>query len=145
MTTIPPFGHSSTTAPRPVLLQIEDQYNKRIDDDVAKLVDCFTDVVKVSENKDKDKFKVAQEGYQIESQAAQIVRSCESLLSLIGELKQNLLLNDTKTLSRLRQSHSEKLTTNTNTIKDRIVQMKKELADTVYDLETVYYRPLSEQ
>ncbi|KAI8368596.1 surfeit locus protein 5 subunit 22 of mediator complex-domain-containing protein [Choanephora cucurbitarum] len=145
MTTLPPFGHSATTVPRPVLLQIEDQYNKRIDDDVAKLVDCFTDVVKVSENKDKDKFKVAQEGYQIESQAAQIVRSCESLLSLIGELKQNLLLNDTKTLSRLRQNHSEKLTTNTNTIKDRIVQMKKELADTVYDLETVYYRPLSEQ
>ncbi|KAI8342222.1 surfeit locus protein 5 subunit 22 of mediator complex-domain-containing protein [Blakeslea trispora] len=144
MATLPPFGNTSATGPRPVLLQIEDQYNKRIDDDVAKLVDCFTDVVKVSENKDKDKFKVAQEGYQIESQAAQIVRSCESLLSLIGELKQNLLLNDTKTLSRLRQTHTEKLTTNTSMIKERVLTIKRELADTVYDLETVYYRSLSE-
>ncbi|CAO3644212.1 unnamed protein product [Mucor hiemalis] len=73
MATLP---FTTQTGPRPVLLQIENQYNKRIDDDVAKLVDCFTDIVKVGENKDKDKFKVAQEGYQIESQAAQIVSMC---------------------------------------------------------------------
>ncbi|KAI9486408.1 MAG: surfeit locus protein 5 subunit 22 of mediator complex-domain-containing protein [Benjaminiella poitrasii] len=144
MTTLPQFTSSATSAPRPVLLQIEDQYNKRIDDDIAKLVDCFTDVVKVGENKDKDKFKVAQEGYQIESQAAQIVRSCESLLSLIGELKQNLLLNDTKTLTALRQKKSEQLVENTTAIKERLSLMRKELADTVHDLESVYYRSLSD-
>lgn len=135
---------TTQTGPRPVLLQIEDQYNKRIDDDVTKLVDCFTDIVKVGENKDKDKFKVAQEGYQIESQAAQIVRSCESLLSLIGELKQNLLLNDTKTLTKLRQTQSDKLVTSTTAMKEQALKMKKELADTVYDLESVYYRSLTD-
>lgn len=40
---------ATQTGPRPVLLQIEDQFNKRIDDDVVKLVDCFTDIVKVGE------------------------------------------------------------------------------------------------
>ncbi|MBM6386969.1 MAG: hypothetical protein JSY10_23710 [Paenibacillus sp.] len=40
---------ATQTGPRPVLLQIEDQFNKRIDDDVGKLVDCFTDIVKVGE------------------------------------------------------------------------------------------------
>jgi DNA-directed RNA polymerase subunit E'/Rpb7 len=49
MATLPPF--TTQTGPRPVLLQIEDQYNKRIDDDVGKLVDCFTDIVKVGEVK----------------------------------------------------------------------------------------------
>lgn len=141
MTALP---FTTQTGPRPVLLQIEDQYNKRIDDDVTKLVDCFTDIVKVGENKDKDKFKVAQEGYQIESQAAQIVRSCESLLSLIGELKQNLLLNDTKTLTKLRQTQSDKLVTSTTAMKEQALKMKKELADTVYDLESVYYRSLTD-
>ncbi|KAK4520439.1 general negative regulator of transcription subunit 5 [Mucor velutinosus] len=143
MATLPQFS-TSQTGPKPVLVQIEDQYNKRIDDDIGKLVDCFTDIVKVGENKDKDKFKVAQEGYQIESQSAQIVRSCESLLSLIGELKQNLLLNDTKTLTTLRQTRSEKLIENTTAIKDRMQLMKKELAETVYDLETVFYRSLTD-
>ncbi|CAO0792315.1 unnamed protein product [Mucor circinelloides] len=143
MATLPQFS-TSQTGLKPVLVQIEDQYNKRIDDDIGKLVDCFTDIVKVGENKDKDKFKVAQEGYQIESQSAQIVRSCESLLSLIGELKQNLLLNDTKTLTTLRQTRSEKLIENTAAIKDRMQLMKKELAETVYDLETVFYRSLTD-
>lgn len=40
---------ATQTGPRPVLLQIEDQFNKRIDDDVGKLVDCFSDIVKVGE------------------------------------------------------------------------------------------------
>lgn len=48
MATLPPFA-ASQTGPRPVLLQIEDQFNKRIDDDVGKLVDCFSDIVKVGE------------------------------------------------------------------------------------------------
>lgn len=48
MATLPQFN-TTQTGPRPVLLQIEDQYNKRIDDDVGKLVDCFTDIVKVGE------------------------------------------------------------------------------------------------
>ncbi|KAI8967938.1 hypothetical protein BDF20DRAFT_908217 [Mycotypha africana] len=120
MTTLPQFNTNSQVATRPVLLQLEDQYNKRIDDDIAKLVDCFTDIVKAGE-----------------------VRSCESLLSLIGELKQNLLLNDTKTLTALRQKRSEKLTENTAAIKGRLSTMRSELAETIYDLETVYYRSLT--
>jgi hypothetical protein len=48
MATLPQFN-TTQTGPRPVLLQIEDQYNKRIDDDIGKLVDCFTDIVKVGE------------------------------------------------------------------------------------------------
>lgn len=48
MATLPQFS-TQTSAPKPVLLQVEDQYNKRIDDDIAKLVDCFTDIIKVGE------------------------------------------------------------------------------------------------
>lgn len=48
MATLPQFS-TQTSAPKPVLLQVEDQYNKRIDDDISKLVDCFTDIVKVGE------------------------------------------------------------------------------------------------
>ncbi|CAO3699624.1 hypothetical protein G6F70_008989 [Rhizopus microsporus] len=145
MTTIPPFHNPTKSAPRPFLAQVDDQLNKRIDDDTAKLVDCFTDIVRIGENKDKDKFKVAQEGYQIESQAAQIVRSCESLLSLTNELKQYLLLNDSQTLAQLRKTQSEKLTESTNMIKSKIGTMRSELAKAIFDLETVYYRSLTDE
>ncbi|KAG0166182.1 Mediator of RNA polymerase II transcription subunit 22 [Apophysomyces sp. BC1034] len=143
MASLPPFMNTAQSSARPMLLQIEDKYNKRIDDDIAKLVDCFADIVKVGENKDKDKFKVAQEGYQIESQTAQIVRSSESLLGLITELKQHLLLNDTQTLSQLMQERSDTLTKHKNDIKEKIEGIKHDLETAIYDMESVYYRSLS--
>jgi hypothetical protein len=72
------------------------------------------------------------------------VRSCESLLSLIVDLKQNLLLNDTRTLSKLQATRSEQLQSSTTAIKDKMINMKKELGDTLYDLESVYYRSLND-
>ncbi|ORX55794.1 SURF5-domain-containing protein [Hesseltinella vesiculosa] len=132
--------NAASTSSRPVLIHMEDQYNKRIDDDISKLVDCFTDIVKAGEIADKDKFKVSQEGYQIENQATQIVRSTESLLGLIKELKQFLLLNDTRTLTALTEYRSNALTSQTNEIKKSILDLRQELTDAIYDMESVYFR-----
>lgn len=63
---------------------------------------------------------------------------------MIGELKQNLLLNDTKTLSKLRKTQSVKLEKDALAIKDQMATMKEELAETVYDLESVSYRSLTD-
>lgn len=40
---------SQQTTTRPMLQHMEDQYNKRIDDDITKLVDCFSDIIKIGE------------------------------------------------------------------------------------------------
>ena len=40
---------SGTASARQTLINAEEQYNKRIDDDISKLVDCFTDIVRVGE------------------------------------------------------------------------------------------------
>lgn len=34
---------------KPILLQLEEQYTKRVDDDVLKLVDSFADIIRVTE------------------------------------------------------------------------------------------------
>ncbi|KAI8338996.1 surfeit locus protein 5 subunit 22 of mediator complex-domain-containing protein [Chlamydoabsidia padenii] len=134
----------SQTTTRSMLQHMEDQYNKRIDDDISKLVDCYNDIVKIGEINDKDKFKVSQEGYQVESQAAQIVRSSESLLILIKELKQFLLLNDTKTLTALTEQRSMALSTQTTEIKNVVQDLRKDVAAAIYDMESVYYRSLTD-
>lgn len=73
------------------------------------------------------------------------MRSCESLLSLTNELKQFLLLNDAQTLAQLRKAQSEKLVESTTTIKSQVNLMKDELSKAVFDLETVYYRSLTDE
>ncbi|KAI9279959.1 surfeit locus protein 5 subunit 22 of mediator complex-domain-containing protein [Umbelopsis sp. AD052] len=128
---------------KPILLQLEEQYTKRVDDDVLKLVDSFADIVRVTEIENKDKFKVTQEGYQIESQTAQIIRSAESLLGLITELKQILLLNDTKTLTQLSDTRTKDLREPKAAIKSEMSKMKTELDAAVFDMENVLYRNLT--
>ncbi|KAI8577443.1 hypothetical protein K450DRAFT_251662 [Umbelopsis ramanniana AG] len=128
---------------KPILLQLEEQYTKRVDDDVLKLVDSFADIVRVTEIENKDKFKVTQEGYQIESQTAQIIRSAESLLGLITELKQILLLNDTKTLTQLSDTRTKDLKEPKTAIKSEMSKMKAELDAAVFDMENVLYRNLT--
>lgn len=73
------------------------------------------------------------------------MRSCESLLSLTNELKQYLLLNDSQTLAQLRKTQSEKLTESTNMIRSKVDTMRSELAKAIFDLETVYYRSLTDE
>lgn len=46
---IPMSAQQPRSSARQTLVQAEEQYNKRIDDDVAKLVDCFSDIVRVGE------------------------------------------------------------------------------------------------
>ncbi|CAO3666572.1 unnamed protein product [Umbelopsis vinacea] len=128
---------------KPILLQLEEQYTKRVDDDVLKLVDSFADIIRVTEIESKDKFKVTQEGYQIESQTAQIIRSAESLLGLITELKQILLLNDTKTLTQLSDTRTKDLQEPKTAIKSEMYKIKMELDAAIFDMENTVYRNLT--
>ncbi|KAL1930132.1 hypothetical protein VTP01DRAFT_1286 [Rhizomucor pusillus] len=73
----------------------------------AKLFDCFPDIVYIGENRGKDKFRVAR--CRILNRKQKCTNFCivprfdpaESLLSLLTELKQHLLLDDTETHLRL--------------------------------------------
>ncbi|KAI8093544.1 uncharacterized protein BX664DRAFT_259866, partial [Halteromyces radiatus] len=117
--TMAAYTNMTTQSTRSMLFHMEDQYNKRIDDDINKLVDCFGDIIKIGE-----------------------VRSSESLLGLIKELKQFLLLNDTKTLTTLTEQRSTALTTQTADIKKTIIDLRKDVTAAIYDMESVYYRSL---
>ncbi|CAM0135039.1 unnamed protein product [Umbelopsis sp. WA50703] len=145
MAGLPPQHNNPAQAggSKPILLQLEEQYTKRVDDDVLKLVDSFADIIRVAEIEKKDKFKVTQEGYQIESQTAQIIRSAESLLGLITELKQMLLLNDTKTLTHLSDTRNKDLQAPKTAIKSKMYKIKTELDAAIFDMENVLYRNLT--
>ncbi|KAJ9056319.1 hypothetical protein DSO57_1034384 [Entomophthora muscae] len=81
--------------PSALAYQITSELNERLDIDIDSLIGSFSDIIKCSKVQDKDKYRIQQEQYQIECRAANLVRSCESILTLIAEMKQSLLLNDT--------------------------------------------------
>ncbi|KAF9355820.1 Mediator of RNA polymerase II transcription subunit 22 [Mortierella sp. AD094] len=123
------------------LQEIEEAYNKRLDNDVAQLMESFGDIVKVASitynesSISKDKYKLAQESYQIQGRATNIVSSAESLLAMVTELKQTLLLNDANTLAQLSTQRQQELSTQKTAVKQRVLGLKEEVDRTIWELE----------
>lgn len=55
------------------LNQREEEVNKKVDAEIEVLVDGMVDLVALAAVGDKDKFKIAQEGFQAESRAESMV------------------------------------------------------------------------
>ncbi|KAG0380197.1 Mediator of RNA polymerase II transcription subunit 22 [Mortierella sp. AD032] len=117
------------------LQEIEEAYNKRLDMDVAQLMESFGDIIKVA----SDKYKLAQESYQIQGRATNIVTSAESLLAMVTELKQTLLLNDATTLAQLATQRQADLTSQKTAVKQRVMGLKEEVDKTIWELEQACY------
>ncbi|KAG0052103.1 Mediator of RNA polymerase II transcription subunit 22 [Gryganskiella cystojenkinii] len=127
------------------LQEIEETYNKRLDMDVNQLMESFGDIIKVATimhpdtSISKDKYKLAQESYQIQGRATNIVSSAESLLAMVTELKQTLLLNDTGTLAELSTRRQIELSTQKTAVKQRVLGLKEEVDRTIWELEQTCY------
>ncbi|KAF9165093.1 Mediator of RNA polymerase II transcription subunit 22 [Mortierella sp. AD010] len=134
-------GAGVKSASLSALQEIEEAYNKRLDNDVAQLMESFGDIVKVASiaynesSISKDKYKLAQESYQIQGRATNIVSSAESLLAMVTELKQTLLLNDANTLAQLSTQRQRELSTQKTAVKQRVLGLKEEVDRTIWELE----------
>ncbi|KAF9429458.1 Mediator of RNA polymerase II transcription subunit 22 [Entomortierella beljakovae] len=138
-------GVGVKSASQSALEEIEEAYNKRLDNDVTQLMESFNDIIKVASitytdtSISKDKYKLAQESYQIQGRATNIVSSAESLLAMVAELKQTLLLNDANTLAELSQKRQQELSTQKTAVKQRVLGLKEEVDRTIWELEQTIY------
>lgn len=80
-----------------------------------------------------------QDGYEMQVRAANIVRAGESLLKLVSDIKQFLVLNDFHSVNDA-ISNSSQIYRNTQQDRDaKIMNLRDELACDLYDLEMEYY------
>ncbi|CAJ0876854.1 9744_t:CDS:2, partial [Entrophospora sp. SA101] len=72
-----------------------------------------------------------------ELRAANMVRCCESLLSLTHDLKTTLLLNDTQTLLKLQENRKNDLLSRTQKIKNKVLQLNEAVTQAIWEMESV--------
>ncbi|KAG0230866.1 Mediator of RNA polymerase II transcription subunit 22 [Actinomortierella wolfii] len=139
-------SHAGHTA----LQEIEEAYNKRLDADITQLLDSFGDIVRVASighldnpSQTKDKYRIVQESYQVQGRATNIVRSAESLVAMLAELKRVLLLNDTTTLAQIASDRHKQLASKKTAVKQRVLALKEEVDRTIWELERAYYGEVS--
>ncbi|CAG8518135.1 1570_t:CDS:2 [Acaulospora colombiana] len=133
-------AHSATTtttaSQNEFYSNIEDELNKKLDNEMEQLVFSFRDMVKAagfevslrnigrddSREVEKDKYRNALDEYIGELRAANLT---------------TLLLNDTKTLMQLRETRKNSLTTRTRNIKNKIVQLNDAVNEAIWEMESV--------
>ncbi|XP_064616232.1 mediator of RNA polymerase II transcription subunit 22-like [Liolophura sinensis] len=118
-------------------------YTKRLKDDVRSMLDNFTEIIKLARIEEDSQLSKAtqseQDQYEMQVRAANIVRAGESLMKLVSDIKQYLILNDFP-------SNNESISQRTNLYKrlqadmdTKLMLLRDEMALELYDLEEEYY------
>ncbi|GBB92883.1 hypothetical protein RclHR1_20720002 [Rhizophagus clarus] len=146
---IPIEGTKTTTlaSQNAFLSNVEEEHNKKLDNEIEQIISSFRDIVKSSgfqvpgrnEDKqvDKDKYRNSLDGFVVELRAANLVRACETLLTMTHDLKTTLLLNDTQTLMQLHENRRKALNTRTQKIKSKILQLNDVVSEAIWEMESV--------
>ncbi|KAJ7339437.1 Mediator of RNA polymerase II transcription subunit 22 [Desmophyllum pertusum] len=91
-------------------------YTKRLKDDVKSILDNFTEIVKSSK-----------------------VRAGESLMKLVSDMKEFLILNDFPSVNTSISERSNTLQEMTTQTDQQLLNLKQELAVNLFELEQSYY------
>ena len=118
-------------------------YQKRLKDDIKSMYENFGEIFKLIRIDDDSIFgrasQAEQDRLEIEVRSANMVKSSESLMKLVSEIKQFLILNDFAQVNesiRASVDYNNKLQ---NKIDSHIVSIRDEMISELYDLEEEYY------
>lgn len=118
-------------------------YQKRLKDDVRSILDNFNEIIMLAKTEEHTQVSRAamneQELHEMSVRAANIVRAGESLMKLVSDLKQYLILNDFPAIN-------EAIVQNTNLYRDtmedcdnKLMAIRDDMAAFLYELEEDYY------
>ncbi|KAM5146641.1 mediator of RNA polymerase II transcription subunit 22 isoform 3-T3 [Mantella aurantiaca] len=91
-------------------------YNKRLKDDIKSIMDNFTEIIKTAR-----------------------VRAGESLMRLVSDLKQYLILNDFPSVNEAINQRNQQLRNLQDECDKKLISLRDEIAIDLYELEEEYY------
>jgi len=118
-------------------------YRKRLKDDITSMVANFTEIIKLckieEENQIARSAQCEEDAFEMQVRAANMVRAGESLMKLISDIKQYLILNDFPSVNEA-IAHNSMLFLDIQEKCDRkLTMLRDELATDLYELEDEYY------
>ncbi|XP_029504448.1 mediator of RNA polymerase II transcription subunit 22 isoform X2 [Oncorhynchus nerka] len=118
-------------------------YNKRLKDDIRSILDNLTEIIKTAKVEDETQVSRAtqaeQDHYEMHVRAANIVRAGESLMKLVSDLKQFLILNDFPSVNEAISLQNQQLRSLQEECDKKLTSLRDEIAIDLYELEEEYY------
>jgi mediator of RNA polymerase II transcription subunit 22 len=144
-------GNQAKALPQAKEAQLK-SYQKRLKDDVRSMADNFLEILKVGKSEadstDADKARLSQvsrpaqavqDFLEVEVRAANMVRAAESMMKLVSDIKQFLILNDFMQVNDSIKNNSAYCASTQNRMDSLLLSIRDELAIDLYDLEDEYY------
>lgn len=95
-------------------------YQKQLKDNVKNIYDNYTDLLKT---------KTEHVNFEVHVKSAEIVRSYQSLIQLVAEIRSYLIINDPSSNDSNNQSHQP------NVNDEKLVRLRDEISMFLYELE----------
>ncbi|XP_075704506.1 mediator of RNA polymerase II transcription subunit 22 isoform X1 [Rhinoderma darwinii] len=118
-------------------------YNKRLKDDFKSIMDNFTEIIKTARIEEEHQVSRSTQGeqdnYEMHVRSANIVRAGESLMRLVSDLKQYLILNDFPSVNEAINQRAQQLRGLQDECDKKLVSLRDEIAIDLYELEEEYY------
>ena len=118
-------------------------YRNRLKEDIESMVVNFTEIVKLCKVEDENQVTRAaqceEDAFEMQVRAANMVRAGESLMKLISDLKQFLILNDFPTVNETIAENSKMFLEVQETCDRKLTSIRDELATDLFELEDEYY------
>ncbi|XP_073414543.1 mediator of RNA polymerase II transcription subunit 22 isoform X2 [Dendrobates tinctorius] len=118
-------------------------YNKRLKDDIKSIMDNFSEIIKTARIEEEHQVSRSTQGeqdnYEMHVRSANIVRAGESLMRLVSDLKQYLILNDFPSVNEAINQRSQQLRGLQDECDRKLISLRDEIAIDLYELEEEYY------
>ena len=118
-------------------------YQKRLKDDVKSLVENFEQVLKlvrVEPEANMSAARIQESTYEMRVRAANMTRAAESIMKLIWDIKQYLIINDFPLINDTISNQTDY--SKVFEIDNKLTSLRDEISNELYDLEDEYYNSL---
>ncbi len=118
-------------------------YRSRLKEDIDAMVVNFSEIIKLCKIEDENQVTRAtqceEDAFEMQVRAANMVRAGESLMKLISDLKQFLILNDFPTVNDTIANNSKMFLEVQDKCDRKLTTIRDEIAADLFELEDEYY------
>ncbi|XP_047500455.1 mediator of RNA polymerase II transcription subunit 22-like [Penaeus chinensis] len=118
-------------------------YNRRLKDDVKSILENFMEIVKLGVVEDESQVhrmtQVDIIHYQMHVRSSNMVRAAESLMKLVADVKQYLILNDFPSVNEAITQNSKIFKSKSQEADQKLMALRDDMASDLYELEEEFY------
>ena len=118
-------------------------YQTRLKDDVKKMIDHFDQILRLMETKPTESHlsaaKMQEISYEMMVRAGNMTRAAESIMKLIWDIKQYIIINDFPLINETIKHTGDQYRKEVDDIDFKLMALRDEMSNELYDLEEEYY------